>query len=212
MSPRHDRLDGVETRVDASRNRERGAHLAGEDRKPPEPEVQLPRGREVKRPLDLELLDVDVRLVEAVEQDETVGARTVQLGGEIRKGRVERRELDRHRDPDGLLHFLQQIDRLLLHLVAALPLVGRELVDVQLDRVRARRFHLAGIVEPPAPRRPVQGADDGDADRLLDPGDLLEVLLGAQAVVLLAREIGERFREGVRADVDRFDAWRAARR
>ena len=87
----HHRLQGIEAGVDASAGRERGPHAPVEDREPAQPQAQLRRVRELERRDDLERLGIDVGLIEAVEEDEAVGAEGVELAREMGERRVERR-------------------------------------------------------------------------------------------------------------------------
>jgi hypothetical protein len=47
---------------------------------------------------DFEILDVDVRLEEAVEEDQSIGPRFLQRRGKVRQRRVNRRQLDGDRN------------------------------------------------------------------------------------------------------------------
>ena len=84
VGARHHRLEGVEAGVDAAAGRERGPHAAVQDREPAQPEQQLGGVGEVERRHDLERLGVDVGLVEAVEEDEAVGAERVERVRQVR--------------------------------------------------------------------------------------------------------------------------------
>jgi hypothetical protein len=50
---------------------------AGQDCEPPQPQQDLARVREPHLGDDFEILDVDVRLEEAVEEDQCIGSRTI---------------------------------------------------------------------------------------------------------------------------------------
>ena len=87
VGPGHHRLHGVRPVWTPPVDRERALDLAREDREPAQAQQQLARAREVERRDDLELLDVDVGLVEAVEEDEAVGARVLEPPREMRRAR-----------------------------------------------------------------------------------------------------------------------------
>ena len=177
----HDRLHGVEAGVHAARRGERRLDLAGQDRQPAEAQQQLGGIRQVQARDRLEGLDVDVGLVEAVEQHEAVGARPVQLLGEVRQRREERRQLDGHRDGDRLLDRPQDLDRPLLDVGAGLLRVGGDEVDVQLERVGAGLLDRLRVRQPALGGGAVERRDHRDLHRRLDLADLLEVRVSGRA-------------------------------
>ena len=132
---------------------------------------------------DVQRLDVDVRLVEAVEQHQAVGAGAVERRGQVRQRRVERRQLHRDRDarstrsaPRRCRAARRSTD------AAALDRVGGDVVDVQLQRVGAGLLDQPGVVEPAfAGRRRSASAITGTRDRRLDPAELLQVPSGPSA-------------------------------
>ena len=64
--------------VDAAADGERRPHAAGQDRQPAQAQQQLGGSERCSARHDLERLGVDVGLVEAVEEDEAVGAQPVE--------------------------------------------------------------------------------------------------------------------------------------
>ena len=75
LRARHHRLQHVLRGVDASGDRQVGPDVTVEDRDPVQPHEQLVRARQGQARHDLELLEVEVRQVEAVEEHQPVGAR-----------------------------------------------------------------------------------------------------------------------------------------
>ena len=71
-----------------------GPQLRSQDADPAQRQPQLPRAAQLDAVDHLERLQVQVRLVEAVEQDEPVGAVGDDAGGEIGHRGVVRAELD----------------------------------------------------------------------------------------------------------------------
>jgi hypothetical protein len=149
--------------------------------------------------VDLERLDVDVGLVEAVEDDEPTRPRVLELLCERREGRVERRELHRDGDRHARAHRREDVERALLDERAWLSRVGGHVIDVELERVRAGLLDLLRVLEPARGRDAVERRDDGHRDGLADAADLLEVRVGPEAV--LARLGEERARLGERVRV-----------
>ena len=72
----HERLDDVGAGVHAGRGGQRhvGAELGPQDGDPPQRQAQLPRLAELDAGHDVERVEVEVGLVEAVEQHQSVGA------------------------------------------------------------------------------------------------------------------------------------------
>ena len=129
---------------------------ARQDREPAQAQEQLVRAREVEPRHDLEVLDVDVGLVEAVEDHEAVGPGALEPPREVGERRVEGRELDGDRDRDGLPHGRDDGDRAVLDVFARLERIGRELVDVDLEGVGARLLDQARVLDPALRGRAVQ--------------------------------------------------------
>ena len=86
---------------------------------------------------DLEVVDVDVRLEEAVEEHEAVRPCCLQPLREVRQRRVEGRELEGNRDADAFLDLLHHLHRDLLDVLGRNVVVDRNLEDIELDRVGA---------------------------------------------------------------------------
>jgi hypothetical protein len=84
----HDGLDGVDGGMDAACCPQGRPDPAREDGQPAEPQEQFTRAGQVHAH-DVELLDVDVGLVEAIEQHQRVGVQVVQLLAKVRQRRVE---------------------------------------------------------------------------------------------------------------------------
>ena len=146
MGARHDRFHGVDRRVNAAADGERGLHLRRGDCEPAEAEGQLARVGEVERQL-VRLLHVDVGLVETVEEDRDHQPRLVQPVGHAGGGE-ERGELHRDGDPHAALDRGEALERPVLHGDASLLRVRRHEVDVQLERVGTGLLEEARIPGP----------------------------------------------------------------
>ena len=82
-APATQHLDHVGGGVDAGRGGQRGRDLLVEDRDPAQRQPQLLRGGQDQARGDLQGLQVQVGLVEAVEQHQPVGACLDQLAGQV---------------------------------------------------------------------------------------------------------------------------------
>ncbi len=94
---------------------------------------------------------------------------------------------------DGFLDGLQDVERALFHGGAGFVRIGGDVIDIEFQGVRTGLFDQAGVVGPAAEADAVERADHRDVHRCLDAGDLLEVAVRSERVVLHAREIGSGF-------------------
>jgi len=101
-------------------------------------------------------------------------------------------ELHRDGDRDVSLDVAHQVDVHLLDLAASQLGIGGNVVDVQLERVRAGLLDLPGVRDPAARRDTVEAADDRDVHGRLGPPDVLEVGVGAEVVARHVREVRDR--------------------
>ena len=81
LGARHHRLQHVLRGVDAAGDRQVGPDVAVEDRDPVQAQEQLVAGSTGSAWRHLQLVEVEVRLVEAVEEHQPVRAGVVQVGG-----------------------------------------------------------------------------------------------------------------------------------
>ena len=92
--------------------------------------------------LRLQVLGVNIGLVEAVEEHDPIGARLLQLPGEVRERGEEGRELHGDRDLQRRFHRAHDVERAALDRGAFLGRIGGKVVDVQLERVGAGLLDL----------------------------------------------------------------------
>src|SRR4030095_3158621 len=90
---------------------------------------------------DLQGFEIEIRLIEAVEQYQPIGAGRIQAFGHVGHGAEVRSQLDGHRDGDFVLYGVDQVDVLLLHLGARNTSVHRDVVDIQFERIGAGLLH-----------------------------------------------------------------------
>ena len=71
------------------------------------------------------------------------------------------------------------------------------MVDVELERVRARLLEQPRVLEPSAGRHAVERGDHGHGDGLADATELLEVAVGAEGEGRRCRQVAQRLAERV---------------
>ncbi len=96
-----------------------GVHIAIENRNPMQPQQQLFRPAQCELGADIEVLQIEVRLIKTVEQDQPIGAGMIEFHGQMRNAGVLRRELDRNRNSSGRLDLPHQLDKFLFYGCAA---------------------------------------------------------------------------------------------
>ena len=157
MCAGHHRLDHVERTVDsAARGELERGPLSGQDREPAQAQEELGGIGEVVIGPDLQLHDVDVGLVEAVEQHESICARRLELGGEVRQRGEEGRQLHGDRDRDRSLDRAHDLQRAPLDRDRILERIARDVVRVELERVGPCLLDHARVVEPARGRDAVE--------------------------------------------------------
>ncbi len=188
----HDRLQHILVGVDAVGDGEVGVDAPIEDGHPAEREAHRGGGAENEIGSHLQLLQIDIGLVEAVEEDEAVRAGL----GQATCHEGDGAEVGPQLHGDGYLHALahlaEDIKVHLLHLRAGDEWVGGNVVDVQLERVGARLLHEPGVARPAAGRSAVEAGDHRDVDRLLRLSDRLQIGIRVELEGDGLWEVGER--------------------
>ena len=147
-----------------------------------------------------QLLQIKVRHENAVEQHQSIGSRGLELLGKVRKGADEGGKLYRYGDLHAGLHGAHHVGDALLQGLGGLQGVRGDLVDIQLQGVRASLFHKPRAVQPPGGCRAIQRGDDGHRHSLFDAANLLQVGVGTQCEFMGLGKIGEPFWVGVRME------------
>src|ERR1019366_3190334 len=166
VGPGHEHLKDVRGPVHAAGGREAGTHLAVKQRNPAQRDTHGHGSAQQNVGLHFKRLEVDVRLVEAVEQDEPVRARLIQAFGHVGEVGEERAKLYRDGDGDDGLNRLENIEIGLLDLDGAELHVRGDMIDVQLQGIGPGLLNGLGILRPAAHGGPVQARDDWDTHRL----------------------------------------------
>src|SRR5579863_6187554 len=128
--------------------------------------------------LDFQFVQVDVRLVEAVEQDQAVCAGLVQSLRHVGEITEKGTELHGHRDTNGNFYFPENVDIGLLYLGAgdAHP-CGNE-VNIAFDGVGSGLFNLLGILRPTAEGRTVEASDNGNVHGVFGFANVIQIVVG----------------------------------
>ncbi len=95
--------------MDAGGQREIRFNAAIQYGDPPQRQTQFGRRAQQQMWGDLEILDVQIGLVEAIEKNQPIGASAGQPVGHIGHGAEIGTELHGHRDGNGLLHVPQHV-------------------------------------------------------------------------------------------------------
>ena len=159
-----------------------------EDRDPAQGQPHLARVRQLQARRHVERLEIEVRLVEAVEEDEAVSTRLDDGRREVRERGEVRRHLHCDRHAHGGAHRPDEVEVALLDVGGGSGRVDGHVVHVQLDGPGARVLEDAGVLHPAASRVAVDAGDDRHGEplrRLLDEQD---VAVEAEVVEV---EVGE---------------------
>ena len=195
--PGHQTLDRVEMVVHTGRQTQVGGHPLVQDRDPAQRQAQLIRAAQHQVRHDLVIVQVEVGLIEAVEQHQGIRARVGQPLGHIAHRAEVRAELDRHRNGDRAFDMKERVDVAPLDLLGADLRIGRDVVDVQLERVCAGLLDAPGVIDPGPVRHAIQAGDDGNMGGFLGLVNELQVVIGAGVIRPHLREVGRRFIEAL---------------
>ena len=102
---------------------------------------------------------------------------------------MERGEFHRHRNAHGTRDRRHRLPHAFLNFLAVHGAVGRELVEVQLQGVRSRRFEPLRVVRPPAGPGAIERSDDGNGEVGFQATQLPRVIVRAQLVLRVIRKV-----------------------
>ena len=91
---------------------------------------------------NLQFFEIDVRLIEAVEEDESVGAGVIETLRHVREVAEERAQFHRDRNRHGRSSPRARCRDTLFNIRGRQLGIGRDVIDVALDRVGARALDL----------------------------------------------------------------------
>jgi hypothetical protein len=109
---------------------------------------------------DLERIEINVGLIEAIEQDKGVGAGCIEPPRHVGHVAEEGAELYRDGNCDHRLHSAENIDVLLLHCIGAEFRIGGNGVDVAFQSVRSRFLDELGVLRPAPDGGAIEAGND----------------------------------------------------
>ena len=156
--------------------RDGGAELRPQDGDPAQGQPQLPGLAQLDPGDDVERLEVEVGLVEAVEQHQPVGAGVDDLLREVGHRRVVGAELHGQRDRATAERTAPTISRSSCSTSCGRPRrIGGHPVEVELERIGAGVLQQPGVARPSRRGGGVQAGDDRDRQlglERLQPGEV----------------------------------------
>src|SRR5215469_11541673 len=120
----------------------------------------LLRAQQNVRP-NLQLFEIDVRLVEAIEQNQGIGARDVQAAREVREIAEKGAQLHGNWNGDHVFDCPHDIEITVFDVGGREPRVGGNAVEVAFDGVGSGTLEFACQFRPAAERVTVQTCDNG---------------------------------------------------
>ena len=195
----HHRLQHVQAGVHAAGDRQVGLDLPVKNRHPVEAQQQFVRRAQDEVGNNFQVFQVEVRLIEAVEQNQGIRARLVQALGRVGQRAEVGADFYGHGNADAGFHLRDQVNVHLFHLAAAHFGVGGNEIDIQFQGIGAGFLDLLCVPHPAARGSAVQAADDGDLHGLLGATQVLEIAVGAQVVPRHVGDVRQRFRKAFRS-------------
>ena len=111
---------------------------------------------------DLELIQIEIWLVEAVEQYQTICASLNETFHKIGDGCHKRTDFHSQWDFDRRFHFSDQFNLCILDIAGSHFHIGGDEIQIQFQGICPSFLDPAGIIGPAALRDAVQAADDRD--------------------------------------------------
>ena len=153
VSANQQQLHDIVSSVHTSTTSKIGRDLSMQDRNPAQGQPQdfaFPVGADQGFGDDLQRIQIDVRLIEAVEEHQSIYTYFVQLVSHMRDIAIVRTQLDRQRDADRFAHLAHQVQHGFFDTRPGQPLVGGQVVHVELQRVGSRLLDQARVLDPPS--------------------------------------------------------------
>jgi len=163
----------------AAGSRHAGADVAIKNANPSEGQAQVLRGAEQHVRFDFQFFQVDIGLIEAVEQNQAIGADLIEALCKIGQVAEKRTQLGRNRNVNRSLYFAEYVGIVRFQLGAKNLGVRRNRVDVALDCVSPGLLNVLGVLCPTAESGAVEAGDDGNVDGGFGFANVLQILLGS---------------------------------
>jgi len=154
-----------------------------QDRNPAQAKQQFGTGGKFQPWRDAHRANVDVRLIEPVEEHQSIGTGAIELIGDVRQRREEGRELDGHWNLDEMLQIPDNTRQFIFHGVARCRQVRGYLVHVQLEGIGPRLFDDTGKLQPGFRGSTVQRTDNRNRYGLLGATHVLGILIWSERVI-----------------------------
>ena len=158
---------------------------------PEQAEPDLVGPAQLERRRHRQLLQIEVRLVETVEQHQAVDTSLIQPAGHVTERAEVRTQLDRHRNLHRLLHRAQRAQVAGLDVGGGLLQVGGQVVDVQLQRLGTGLLDLHSVVGPTLRAGGVETADDRDRRGFAAAANQVQVLVRPHVVAAELRKVAQ---------------------
>src|SRR5579863_8974289 len=174
-------------------------HVAVKNRRPVQTQQQLFGAAEGQVGNHLELLDIEIRLIKAVEKHEAVNSRLIETRAHIRGCTEKRRKFHGEWNANAALQVAHQFNISLLNLAAAHTGVGKNRISIEFNGIGASLFHQLGVLQPTAVRDAVQAGDNRDIHTFLRVADQFEIAVWPEIVRLQVWEEIAGFRKALDA-------------
>ena len=152
-------------------------NLARNDRRPANRVAEVGMMAENLSGNELHRVDVDVRLVKTIEEDDAVGAVGFQDVYEGRNVAEVFPDFDDDRDGDRLLDLAQETDVEVMHVLAAVGQIGFQEENIQFQGIGAGQLDLPGEVNPRVRLVAIHAGDDGDGAQRLCLFDNFQIVI-----------------------------------
>ncbi len=137
----------------------------------------------------LESIQVDIGLVETVEQHQPIDTGLVEAVGYVGHGTEVGVEFDGNRQIHGRSDLGEDVEVSILHIIAGFFRIGRQMIEIQLQRISTGCLDLTGVFRPATGCGSIQTADDGDVDGLLQVLDVREISVRPRLVTGMIGEV-----------------------
>ena len=157
-------------------------HLTMQQAQPANSFQGFVRGRQADPRFNPHIQQVDIGVVKTVKQGHARGPGFPQLADEVAEGRKVRTELDRDGQTDPGADLAQDLHVAGFDLGAGLREIRRHIVNIQLQRIAASRFHIPGVFQPAGHRYAVETADHWNGETAFEIEDFFQVFIEVVAI------------------------------
>src|SRR6266496_3418626 len=173
IRPGHDHLDYVVCLINAAGCGEVGANFSVKNPNPMQGQAHIGGHTECEIGRNLHLLEIDIRLVKSVEQNQRVCAEHIETLGHVCEIAKVWAELHRKRDSGSRSHGSNDIDICFFGRTARDIRLSRYPINVEFQRVCPGLGDLPGVANPTSKCAAVKARDDWDLHAALRSPDML---------------------------------------